>query len=758
MVASGLQRRRIELLLDKVDYLPTLPGVALHLLPRVTAERLSRREIQMAVEVDATLCARVVKLAIDLGHSPESITSIDAVFDAVPLDALAANLMSVETVEQDVVEEVRLVRLWRHVLAAGMAAQVIATRLGTLPPETALLASLLHDIGQIALPVLMPKAYAQVLERVDSSGGDLLAAERELLGVDHAVMGKRLAQRWGFTQAFQSVIWLHHQAQVPVAELASPGPLTQVVRLADLLVRREGFSYHPSEQVCDCPAEVAERLGLSGAHAEQIGRQVAAAFQQNAGPMGIDDTPPADGLRCCLGQATAHLGRLYRHEYMRAHKATAEAQRAGLLIRLNAGLAQCHAAREVLETVATTALAALRLRLAIPYVRARDGSYIEGIRCTPQGGVEEHFLYDVSDTSGLEPPSEERVSFAAPGAPIRAERIEGWLFERQGPLLGSGPFYTVAMTVEDANVGGFFFAFADPSHELTSQEASELVALASLTGIALKRAQAEADLVVLSEELAQVNRELRAADHERLQQRNAASLGEMAAGAAHEINNPLAIISGRAQQLAGDEQDAARRDILGTIVSQAARISDIITELRLFARPPAPEARAVDAAGLARRVVGEFEGAAERAGVRVAADLPQEPLLIHVDLAQVSGAIGEVVRNGIEACARVGGGTVTLTVQYVAADAAVRFIVTDDGPGMEAQVRTRAFDPFYSGYEAGRRRGLGLPKAYQAVLANGGQMSLESAPGRGTTVRLTFQAMEPAAAEPANGDAHLQQV
>ncbi|MBE3134893.1 MAG: HDOD domain-containing protein, partial [Acidobacteria bacterium] len=684
MVASGLQRRRIELLLDKVDYLPTLPGVALHLLPRVTAEHLSRREIQMAVEVDATLCARAVKLAIDLGHSPDSITSIEAVFDAVPLDALAANLMSVETVEQDVVEEVRLVRLWRHVLAAGMAAQVIATRLGTLPPETALLASLLHDIGQIALPILMPKAYAQVLERVDSSGGDLLAAERELLGVDHAVMGKRLAQRWGFTQAFQSVIWLHHQAQMPVAELASPGPLTQVVRLADLLVRQEGFSYHPSEQVCDSPAEVAERLGLSGAHAEQIGRQVTAAFQQNAGPMGIDDTPPADELRRCLGRATAHLGRVYRYEYMRAHKATVEAQRAGLLIRLNAGLANCHAAREVLETVATTALEALRLRLAIPYVRARDGSYIEGIRCTPQGGVEEHFLYDVSDNSGLEPPpSEERASFAAPGAPIRAERVEGWLFERQGPLLGSGPFYTVAMTVEDANVGGFFFAFADPAHELTSQEASELVALASLTGIALKRAQAEADLVVLSEELAQVNRELRAADHERLQQRNAASLGEMAAGAAHEINNPLAIISGRAQQLAGDEKDPARHDILGTIVAQAARISDIIMELRLFARPPAPEARAVDAVDLARRVVGEFEEAAGRAGVRVAADLPQESPLIHVDPAQVSGAIGEVVRNAVEACARAAGGTVTLTVQYVAADAAVRFIVTDDGPGME---------------------------------------------------------------------------
>jgi hypothetical protein len=113
---------------------------------------------------------------------------------------------------------------------------------------------------------------------------------------------------------------------------------------------------------------------------------------------------------------------------------------------------------------------------------------------------------------------------------------------------------------------------------------------------------------------------------------------------------------------------------------------------------------------------------------------------IRVDAEQIRDALREVVRNAVEACAQ--GGHVTVMVRPLAVEAAVRIAVADDGPGMEPQVRARAFDPFYSGYEAGRHRGLGLPKAFRAVQANGGQMALESTPGQGTTVRMTFPAAE----------------
>ncbi len=751
MAAAGLQRRKVELLLEEVDHLPTLPGVSLHVLPLVMADTPRPRDIQLAIEIDPTLAARILKLAIDLGAPADSVVSVDAALQVVPLDALTASLLSIDTVDQKVAKDVELPRLWRHVLATAMACQIIATRVGTVPPETALLAGLLHDIGQVALRVLMPRAYAQVLEQLRAGNTDLLEAERDLFGLDHAVLGKQLAQRWGFCETLQNVIWLHHQAQVPTANRGAGGGLTELVRLADLLARQHGFSYHAAEQIPENTAEVAERIGLSGIQAEQIGHQVSTAIEFNAGPLGLREEPSPEELRRVFLGANVRLGELYHNGYSLSHAAQAESRESGLLLQLNADLAACHSTRDVLETVGTTACNALDLHVALPYVVATDGTYVEGVRCIG-GRVEEHFLYEVTSGDSLEPwPTRPGIPLSPSSAPVRAERVEGWLFERQGIDLGSGPFYASAIAVEDSKLGALVFSIGNPPHELTPQEARQVAAVVTLAGIALKRSQADADLVALSERLADVNRQLEATHHKSLQQRNVASLSEMATGAAHEINNPLAIISGRAQQLASLQQDAATRDILQTIIDQAERISDIIMELRAFAKPPAPKPESVEPAALARRAAGDVEPPAGAPAVPVDVEADDDTPPIQVDPDQVAAALSEILANAVQACAHAGAGTVRLAVESLTVGGEVRFVVTDSGPGMDPQVRARAFDPFYSGYEAGRRRGLGLPKAYRAIHANGGDMTLESTPGHGTTVRVTFPAFKPTPSESANG-------
>jgi len=754
MAAAGLQRRKVELLLEEVDHLPTLPGVSLHVLPLAMADTPRPRDIQLAIEVDPTLAARTLKLAIDLGHPPDAMMSIDAALGAVPLDALTASLLSIDTVDPEVATNVELPRLWQHALATAMASQVIATRIGTVPPETALLAGLLHDIGQVALRVLMPRAYTQVLERLRAGATDLLEAERDVFGVDHAVLGKQLAQRWGFAEPLQNVVWLHHQAQVPAANRDTASSLTELVHLADLLARQHGFSYHATEQIPENTAEVAERLGLSGIQAEQIGHQIRSAIESNAGPLGLREEPSPDDLRRALLRANVRLGELYRNDYSLCHNAQAKCRQSSLLLELNARLATCHNTRDILEALATAACNALAVQVAVPYVVATDGSYVEGVRCTSRGGVEDHFLHDAAADQSLDPaPAGPAPLLPASGVPVRAERLEGWLLDRQGPQLGSGPFYTAAMAVENTKVGALVFSMGDPPRDITPEEAQQIAAVASIGAIALKRAQAEEHLVGLSEELANVNRQLEAAHRKSLQERNVASLSEMALGAAHEINNPLAIISGRAQQLAAQENRPATRDILQTIIDQADRISEVLTELRAFAKPPAPKRESVDAAALARRVVSGLLQKDGPAAVPIEVDADEAIPPIYADPDQIAAALGEIVLNAVEACTAAGHGTVTVRVRSLPAERCVRFVVTDDGPGMDPQIRARAFDPFYSGYEAGRRRGLGLPKAYRAVQANSGDITLESTPDQGTTVRVTFPASEPAPLEAANGTA-----
>jgi len=742
MGASGFQRRKIELLLDEVDALPTLPGIAHRLLSVLAAPQPSRRDLQLVIEADPTLSMRALRLALDFGCAADSTTSIDAVLAATPLDAATADLLSVEIVDPAIASDLDLARLWRHTLATGMAAQAIASRIGTLPPPQALLAGILHDIGQIALAITLPRAYRQVLDHAASTGTDLVEAERKILQVDHATIGKRLANRWGFSETLQNAIWLHHQAQVPPAEEPVAAVLAQAVRLADLVVRQEGFGYLASEQIRDSTQELAERIGLSGAAAEQIGRQVASAFHLNAGPAGFEAAPTPAELQSVLSAARVRLGHLYRTQYRRGIEARAEAGRSDLLVRLSSRLAACRSAKEVLASVAAHVRETFGAGAVVVYFLSREGGYIEGILGAADGATE-HFIRALKEGEGIESLVAGLLPASpAPGLPGRAEGAESWLFERHGARLGPGPFFTVPMIVGDVRVGGLVLGPTPGSGELRPRDAAQLAALASVAGAALKRAAAEAELVALSEELAEVNRDVCAAEYGRVQRRNVAALGEMAAGAAHEINNPLAIISGRAQQLAADEKVPARQEMLRTIIQQASRASDILADLRLFARPPAPKLADVDATALAREVVAEFTPGLGPKDPQLKVEAPDTPAAIRADRDQIAGALREIVKNAVQACSNGTGRTVTVSVQALGPQQTVRLSVIDNGPGMDPQVRARAFDPFYCGRDAGRRRGLGLSKAYRAVVASGGQLTLESAPGQGTAVRLTFRAAQ----------------
>ncbi len=734
MAVTGLERRKLELLLEQVDRLPTVPGVAQHLLPRVMAPRPSRREIGQVIESDAALAARVLQLAAAAGHPPDTLRDLDSILDLVPMDELIADLLTIEVADRETLRRGRLTSMWRHNLATAMAAQLIASRSGAVDPAQAQLAGLLHDVGLVAIPLLMPRAFQQVLERVETTGQDVLEAEREVLGIDHVVVGKRLAQQWGFPECLQTVIWLHHQARPMLADRGAPGALADVVHLADLLARREGYWCHPAEQMRDDPAEVALRLGLTEAQVDQIRQQMVEAVPMNAEAVGLNDEPTAGQLWHLVASANARLGSLYRRAADERRRLQAETRRADLLMRMNTRLAACRSPREVLETVAETARDALDVRVVVPYLLGDDLAYVEGVACMRGGPCGDYFLHEIAKGESIETLlADAGMPLGGEAAPSRAERAEAWLFERHD--LGQGPFYTMPMVVEGTKVGGIVFGFEDAERSLTRQEATELAGLAGMAGVALKWSNAEAELVALSEELAEVNRELRMAQEDLVQKRSVASLSEMAAGAAHEINNPLAIISGRAQRLLADEENEKRAEMCRSIIAQADRVSDIISELRQFAVPPTPQPREIDPVALAEAAVEAVQGQAGEATV-VRVEAPPHAPAIRVDPDQVRDALVEVLRNALEATAE--GGTVTVLVQPVAAEEVVRLLVIDDGPGMAPQDRARAFDPFYSRQEAGRHRGLGLPRAFRAVELSGGRMALESKPGHGTTVRLTF--------------------
>jgi signal transduction histidine kinase len=228
------------------------------------------------------------------------------------------------------------------------------------------------------------------------------------------------------------------------------------------------------------------------------------------------------------------------------------------------------------------------------------------------------------------------------------------------------------------------------------------------------------------------------------------ALAEFAAGASHEINNPLAVISGQAQYLLSHEPDwfpgaadGQARRALEKIISQTRRIHGILRDLMQYARPPAPRRARVDVPALLGEVAASQRDLADQRRVRVEVQAPGEPLAASLDAEQVRTALSCLLRNAVEAAPA--DGWARLRLRTLEDGAALEVAVEDNGPGPDPAQRASLFDPFFSGRSAGRGRGLGLPIAWRLIRLHGGDVRLE-ATRAGEPTR--FLVLLPRAAEP----------
>jgi signal transduction histidine kinase len=209
---------------------------------------------------------------------------------------------------------------------------------------------------------------------------------------------------------------------------------------------------------------------------------------------------------------------------------------------------------------------------------------------------------------------------------------------------------------------------------------------------------------------------------EQIHEAKLAALAELAAGAGHEINNPLAIISGIAQRLFRTEPDVERGESLQKIIGQTQRIAGILRDLMQFARPPQPNPQRVNAAETATAVRNNLQSLANDKKVRLELGAVPPDAYVRCDSTQLQHALVAIVRNGIEAAGAAGpDGWVRLRCE-ANDDETVSFVIEDSGPGLSASALAHAFDPFYCGRSAGRGRGLGLPTAWKFAKQNGGDL------------------------------------
>lgn len=225
-------------------------------------------------------------------------------------------------------------------------------------------------------------------------------------------------------------------------------------------------------------------------------------------------------------------------------------------------------------------------------------------------------------------------------------------------------------------------------------------------------------------------------------QERLAAIGELSAGLAHELRNPLAAIVGYAKLLrksAGDREDLAQP--ARTIVSEAESVERLVRDFLDFARPISLERTPADMRTVVSMAVAAVRFRAEHAGVAISTELPATPLPVSADAERLGQAFENLLQNAIEASPRAR----AIMVSALADAKEVEVRVRDRGPGISPENQTRLFTPFFSTKKSGV--GMGLALVQKIAAAHGGRVTAANAAGGGAefVLRLPTEASFPAA-------------
>lgn len=589
--------RRTELVLRELGDLPTLPAVAARVLQLASSDDVPVKEVVRVIESDPALTTRLLALCRRAAYrTRHPITTVEMAVVMLGMDAVRSLVLSVaifdwtgkttdsyrraDAVSAATGKGSRSTRpgmigavepkatfnrtgFWQHSIAVACCADLIAREHPELElhPEECFVCGLVHDLGKVALDLVLPKAYARVIELAEGRQGNIADFERPIVGLDHHIAGRTLAERWGLPTLLSDAMARHHLSYAQLPE----GPTRRtvaVVNLADLVCRKLA-------------------LGWSGNYA-----------------MGAEET-------------------------------------------------------------------------------------------------------ELCEQAGL-----------------NAQRVLG---------LTSKLYEATSARMRDLGLGD------EPSQQLLIE---------SILRANHRLGRVNQDLIEANAKLEQAQRELAEA-------RAMARLGQMTAGAAHEMNNPLTVISGRSQSLLGKLREESDRQTARSIIDASTRLTTLITRLNRIATPPTPEPEVVDLRDTLEEIITQ---AKDHHGERVQArgeklsvmgvklTIADGIEIARFDKRVLGEAMIEVLVNALESGPR---GRVEVRVEAPRGDDRLLIQVTDDGAGMSDKALLHATDPFFSEKPAGRQSGLGLALAHRLIGVLGGEIDLASKPGRGTTVSIRIPSWRP---------------
>lgn len=242
----------------------------------------------------------------------------------------------------------------------------------------------------------------------------------------------------------------------------------------------------------------------------------------------------------------------------------------------------------------------------------------------------------------------------------------------------------------------------------------------------------------LNRDLQEKQRRLTEAQEQLIRSERLATVGELAAGLAHDLRNPLAGVSGALHVLASQLPDAdPRQALLTEVQSQVARMNKTLTDLLWHARPPTPQYLCLDVNEVMEQILW-FLPMASETGIEVVRRLQPGLPSLRLDPNLVHQALLNILVNARQAMPN--GGQLSVATRHrqnlMGEGEVVELSISDTGPGILEENRSRIFQPFFTTKAQGT--GLGLAIAARIIEQHGGSIAVESEVGKGTTFRIVF--------------------
>jgi signal transduction histidine kinase/HD-like signal output (HDOD) protein/ActR/RegA family two-component response regulator len=741
----------VQAILQHIEALPSLPSVANAILTEVLSQDFEHSRLARIIETDPALTLKILEHANSALYSGRTrVVQVEQGLNRLGGKVVQALMLSVlikdSLINGDKEAEARHAVLWKHSLATAVYASLLAAKAYPSLSGEAFGAGIMHDLGRIFLELHLPEESRLVVERRTELFESVLDAEQAVFRTDHATVGRWIAQKWKLPQSMVDVIWLHHQSATALAELQPNAPLVAVVALANKLAHATLMDSvrvtHEDERL---QRGLQEFLELTDRDVRDVRQAFAPAFAERCKPFNLDGDQIALFLSS-LQQANQMLMRLGL-DLEAANRHLEDANRfAALGSTVGLKMSKAHTADDVFASTAGSLHEGVGIRGGFIYWMVPAERLMQGLIWNGSGALRS--LTCLLDGNGLPQLSEEDMPESLRAIVLsHHDRYDGAsLMDRE---LRLKQFFVLRGYCLFPLVGSDFsgemciLRSAERPPKMTPQEYMGYAQVACVASATLDRIRLFVSLQVRADELAHALWKNQQIHLQLLQTERLAAVGQLAAGAAHEINNPLAIISARTQLLENREGDEKKRRDLHQISEQIERISSILQGLMGFARPNAPQIGKVDVNGLLIKIAGLVESVFNRHKIPVVQHLDPGLPLILADANQLEQLFLNLIINAQHAMEEKGG-TLTIVSTFLPDRKRISVSVQDTGCGIPSENMTRIFDPFFSTKSEGKGTGLGLSTAYGIATNHYGEIKARSEVGKGTEMTVILPVSIPA--------------